>query len=65
MMQRPVRRKPGVSKQANTARQIPLNSHLLHVQKGDLFPAGPVARRRGRKAGVQVGSLDHFDGGLY
>ena len=44
-----------MGQQSDAARQIPLNRHLLDIQQSHLLPSRSVARRRGRKASVQIG----------
>tara|TARA_B100000482_G_scaffold132225_1_gene96332 strand:- start:2 stop:121 length:120 start_codon:yes stop_codon:yes gene_type:complete len=39
MVQRPIGREPSVREQPDTTRKIPLDGHLLHIQKRYVFPA--------------------------
>ena len=61
MVQRPIVWKPGVGQQTDATRKISLNGHLLHIQKGHVFPAGSVACRRCWKAGIEVGGHGERD----
>ena len=38
MVQRPISRNPGVGEQPDTTCKIPLDGHLLHIQKGYVLP---------------------------
>ena len=38
MVQRPISRDPGVGEQPDTTCKIPLDDHLLHIQKGYVLP---------------------------
>lgn len=38
MVQRPISRDPGVGEQPDTTCKIPLDDHLLHIQKGHVLP---------------------------
>ena len=39
MVQRPIGRNPGVGKQTDATFKIPLDGHLLHIQKCHVLPA--------------------------